>query len=770
MERGQFEGVIGRDYSESTPWWPEMRRADPATPNVVIIVLDDVGFAQLGCFGSDIDTPVLDGLAAEGLRFTNFHTTSLCSPTRACVLTGRNHHSNGMGRIVELATGFPGYDSRIPKSNGLLSEVLVERGFSTWAVGKWHLTPEDECHEAAPRTRWPLGRGFERFYGFMEGETHQYVPALVADNHQVPPPRRPEDGYHLTEDLVDHALGLVKGLRAVDPDKPFFLYFCPGACHAPHQAPAPWIERYRGAFDGGWDKWRRATLARQLQSGVLPPGTELSPRPDWVPAWDSLSPDARRLYARYMEAFAGFLSHTDHHIGRLLGFLEETGDLDNTMVVVLSDNGASSEGGPTGSVNDVRPWNMAPRTVEEGLARIDEIGGPWCHNNYPWGWTVAGNTPFKRWKRETHEGGVADPLIVRWPGGMRARGETRRQYVHAVDIYPTVLESLGIESPATLGGVEQSPVEGTAFAYCFDDAGVPSRHATQYYEMFGCRAIYHDGWKAVTYHPIQDTRVAFDDDVWELYHVAEDASECRDLAAVQPDKLREMMGLWWEEAERHQVLPLDNRPFSAFVLERPPPVQPRTRYVYYPGASPVPEMVAVNIRNRPHVVRAELEIPGDRAGAGGPAPSPEASGVLVSQGSGLGGWALYMVEGRPAYVHNFVSLEEHHIEADADVPPVTPGRHEVAFAFTRTADHAGTGRLLVDGVEVGEGTIPRFTPMRFSISGAGLTCGYSDGVPVSRRYAAPFEFTGRILRVVIDVDGPPFADPEADAHFALARQ
>ncbi|HLM96260.1 MAG TPA: arylsulfatase [Acidimicrobiales bacterium] len=772
MERGEFEGVIGRDYSESTPWWPEVPRARPGSPNVVIIVLDDVGFAQLGCFGSDIDTPVLDALAAGGLRFTNFHTTSLCSPTRACVLTGRNHHSNGMGRIVELATGFPGYDSRIPRSNGMLSEVLLERGYATWAVGKWHLTPEDECHEAAPRTRWPLGRGFERFYGFMEGETHQYVPALVEDNHRIPPPRRPEDGYHLTEDLVDHALGLVKGLRAVDPAKPFFLYFCPGACHAPHQAPPPWIERYRGAFDGGWDAWRQATLARQLRSGVLPPGTELSPRPDWVPAWDSLSAEARRLYARYMEAFAGFLSHTDHHIGRLVRFLEETGDLDNTMVVVLSDNGASSEGGPTGSVNDVRPWNMAPRTVEEGLARIDEIGGPLCHNNYPWGWTVAGNTPFKRWKRETHEGGVADPLIVSWPERIRTRGEIRPQYVHAVDIFPTVLEALDVEPPTMLGGVEQSPVEGTAFGYCFDDAGVPSRHLTQYYEMFGCRAIYHDGWKAVTYHPIQDTRVAFDDDVWELYRVAEDASECHDMAAAHPGTLREMVELWWAEAEKHQVLPLDNRPFSAFVLERPRPVPPRTRYVYYPGASPVPEVVAVNIRNRSHIVRAELDIPAgatehgaaSMGGAAGP------SGVLVAQGSGLGGWAFYMADGRPAYVHNYVSLEEHHLRADADVPPITAGRHVVAFAFTRTADHTGTGRLLIDGVVVGEGTIPRMTPMRFSISGAGLTCGYGDGVPVSRQYAAPFAFTGDIRRVTIDVDGEPFVDAEADAHFALAQQ
>jgi arylsulfatase A-like enzyme len=768
MERGEFQGVIGRDFSDSTPWWPEQVRARPGAPNVIIVVLDDVGFAQLGCFGSDIDTPSLDRLAAEGLRFTNFHTTALCSPTRACVLTGRNHHSNGMGRIVELATGFPGYDSCIPRANGLLSEVLAPRGYATWAVGKWHLTPEDECHHAAPRTRWPLGRGFERFYGFMEGETHQFVPSLVCDNHQVLPPRTPEDGYHLTEDLVDHTIELVKDLRAIDPAKPFFLYFCPGACHAPHQSPPPWVGRYRGAFDGGWDAWRDATLARQLADGILRPGTELSPRPDWVPAWDSLSEGERRLYARYMEAFAGFLSHTDDQLGRLLGFLEETGDLDNTVLVVLSDNGASSEGGPTGSLNDVRPWNMAPRTVEEGLARIDEIGGPLCHNNYPWGWTVAGNTPFKRWKRETHEGGVADPLLVHWPAGIAARGETRRQYVHAVDVFPTILAVLGIDPPDALGGVVQSPVEGTSFAYCLDDAGATSRHRTQYYEMFGCRAIYHDGWKAVTYHPMQDTRKSFDDDTWELYHVAEDASECHDLAEAQPDVLREMVARWWQEAERHQVLPLDNRAYSEFVLARPPAVAPRHRYVYFPGASMVPEMVAVNVRNRSHVIRAEIEV-GTGDGSGGAAAAGP-GGVLVAQGSGMGGWALYMDEGRPAYVHNYVSLEEHHIESDPGTPPIGPGRHEVTFVFTKTGTNTGTGRLLVDGDEVGTGTVPRFTPMRFSITGVGLTCGYGDGMPVSRRFRAPFAFTATIRRVVIEVNGEPFVDADADAHFALARQ
>ena len=760
MERGEFRGTIGRDFTDSTPWWPDPLRAAPGSPNVLVFLLDDVGFAQLGCYGSDIDTPVIDGLASRGRRFLNFHTTALCSPTRSCLLTGRNHHSNGLGRIVELATGYPGYDARIPRSNGFLSEILLPLGYATFAVGKWHLTPEDECNAGAPRYRWPLGRGFERFYGFMGGETHQFVPALVSDNHQVPPPRTPEEGYHLTEDLVDRATGMLRDLRAVDPDKPFFMWFCPGACHSPHQAPRPYVDRYRGAFDAGWDAWRQETLARQLAAGILPEGTLLSPRPDWVPAWESLSGDERRLYARYMECFAAFLTHTDHELGRLLGVLEETGDLDDTLLLVLSDNGASSEGGPTGSVNDLRPWNLGPRTVEEALARIEEIGGPLCHNNYPWGWTVAGNTPFKRWKRETHEGGVADPLVVHWPAGLGAPGTSSRAYVHAIDVLPTVLDVLGVEPPAVLGGVAQQPIEGSSFAACLRDPDAPGSHTTQYYEMFGCRAIYHDGWKAVTFHPIQDTRVPFDEDRWELYDVRMDPSECTDLAGAHPEKVEEMKALWWAEAGKYQVLPLDNRPFSELVFDRPPAVPARERYVYYPGGAAVPEAVAVNVRNRHHRMVVDVEV----------GPGAPAQGVLLAQGSGLGGWALYVRDGRPAYVHNYVGLEEHEVTSREGTAAMGPGRHRVEFAFTRTADHAGTGRISLDGETVGEGTIAPFTPIRFSLTGAGLTCGYGDGLPVSRSYPAPFAFTGRIVRAVVDVDGEAFTDPEGEAHTAIATQ
>ncbi len=749
--------TIGRYHWESTPSWPEPVRAPRDATNIAFVVLDDVGFAQLGCFGSDIETPTLDALATGGLRYRNFHTTALCSPTRACLLTGRNHHSNGMGRIIELATGFPGYNARIPKANAFLSEMLVERGYATWAVGKWHLTPEEETHLGATRERWPLSRGFERFYGYFSGETHQFAPALVRDNHQVRQPRSIEDGYHLTEDLVEEAIRLVTDLRAVDGDKPFFLYFCTGACHSPHQSPPEWVERYRGRFDRGWDEWRERTLARQIDLGVLPAGTELSPRPDWVPAWDSLSDDERRLYARYMEAFAGFLSHTDHHLGRLVQFLEETGDLDNTLLFVLSDNGASSEGGPVGSLNDVRIWNGVPHTVEEALRRIDEIGGPRCHNNYPWGWTVAGNTPFRRWKREVHEGGVADPLIVHWPRRITDGGSVRAQYVHAIDVVPTVLDVLGFDAPEVLHGVTQRPLEGISFADSIDSPDGADRHQTQYYEMFGCRAIYHRGWKAVTFHPMQFDTPGLDHVDWELYRVDDDPSECHDVAALHPDVLQELVERWWIEAAKYQVLPLDNRAFSAFVIERPPGVSPRRRYLYRPGSAMVPEVAAVNVKNRSHVITADVEV-----------ASTHAQGVLLAQGSLLGGWSLFVLDGRLHYVHNLAGSQLHQVEATRRLEQ---GRHTVSFRFDKTGEHRGMGTLLVDGVEVGRGEIPRFTPNRFTLTGAGLTCGYSGELPVTDLYRPPFAFDGTIHGgVVVEVDGPEFVDPEAEAEIAITTQ
>ena len=762
MERGQFQGRIGRYHWESEPYWPAEPAPPAGAPNVVIVVLDDVGFAQLGCFGSDIDTPTFDRLAAGGLRYSNFHTTALCSPTRACVLTGRNHHSCGMGRITDFPTGFPGYHARIPRSCGMLPAMLTPHGYAAWAVGKWHLTPEEEVHLGARRDRWPLGRGFERFYGFFPGETSQFAPALAHDNHFVEPPRSAQDGYHLTEDLADRAIEFITDLRHVDPDKPFLCYFATGACHSPHQAPPGAIERYRGHFDRGWDAWRAATLARQQEIGVVAAGVELSPRPDWVPAWEALSADERRVYARYMEAFAGFLTHADEQVGRIVDFIDRLGELDNTLIVALSDNGASSEGGPTGSLNDVRAWNVLPRTVEEAAERIDEIGGPRIHNNYPWGWTVAGNTPFRRWKRETHEGGVADPLIVHWPTGIdRAqRGTVRRQYVHAIDVTPTVLEAIGIEPPAELGGVEQRPLEGVSFAYSFDQPDEPERHTTQYYEMFGCRAIYHEGWKAVVYHPMQDDQPGLDVAGWELYDLRTDPAECHDLAAEQPARCAELVERWWEEAARYDVLPLDNRPFSDFVLDRPSPVPERRRYVYWPGRAPVPEALAAPTKNRPHTITAHLVVD-DRG--------DELEGALAVQGSVLGGWSFHIRAGTIVYVHNLSGWREYRVEAP--LPPLAPGAHTVAFVFTPSEDGLHTGQLLLDGQVVGTGAIKRFTWNRYSLTGHGLTVGYATGIPpCDRDYLAPFAFGPALDRVEIDVGGTAFLDVEAEVRDLLASQ
>ncbi len=606
----EFGGIIGDTWRESEPWWPPDPEPPSGAPNVVLIVLDDVGYAQLGCYGSDIATPVIDQLAADGVRLTNFHTTALCSPTRACLLTGRNHHSNGMARVADLAVGYPGYNAIIPRQNGFLSEILATRGYVPLAVGKWHLTPQDETHFAAPRDSWPCGRGFRHWYGFHGGETHQFVPNLFRDHTATVPPRTEAEGYHLTEDLADEAISMLGSLRSVEPDVPFYLHFATGACHSPHHAPPEWRERYRGRFDGGWDRWREETFARQQALGLLPETTQLAPRPHWVPAWEDLEPEDREVAARFMECFAAFLSHTDEQIGRVLAHIDTMGETDNTIVVLVSDNGASSEGGMLGSINDARIWNGVPAGRRELRARIDEIGTAGTHNNYPWGWTMAGNTPFRRWKREVHEGGVADPCIVRWPARLAGRGELRSQFAHAIDVVPTLLELIGMEPPAEIGGVPQTSIEGTSFAYLLDDAAAPERHTTQYFEMLGSRAIYHDGWKAVTFKPLGhmyddglDPDAPFSEDVWELFDVRTDPSETHDLAAAEPERLAAMIDRWWDEARKYQVLPLDNRPVAALIAPRRP-FQERWHATFWPTPHPVPEENAINVRGRSHELRA----------------------------------------------------------------------------------------------------------------------------------------------------------------------
>jgi len=753
-----FEGVIGRTLETSTPWWPPLPSAPAGAPNVVVILLDDVGYAQFGCYGSDIATPTFDRLAANGLRYSNFHTTALCSPTRAALLTGRNHHTNGMGRIVETATGFPGYDATVPKDSGFLSEILLRNAYATFAVGKWHLAPAGEMAMGGPKDKWPLGRGFERFYGFLGGETDQYHPDLVYDNHQVDPPHSPGDGYHLTEDLVDKATLFIKDLRAVAPDKPFFLWFAPGACHAPHHAPPEFIDRYRHQFDIGWDDWRDQVFARQLSSSLLPPGTELSDRPSWVPAWASLTDDEKRLFARMMEVYAGFLTHTDAQVGRLLDFIDELGELDDTVVVVMSDNGASAEGGPRGSFNELYFFNFEPENMKENLARIDQLGGPEAYNHYPWGWAWAGNTPLKRWKRETHEGGVCDPLIVHWPRKLGRPGQTRRQYIHAIDLMPTLLDVIGVEPPQEINGVDQRPLEGVSFAPTLWDPEAASRHTTQYYEMLGSRALYHEGWKAVVFRPLAFVRYtdtddpfrSFEDDDWELYHVAEDFSETRDLAAERPEKLAELVDIWWQEAERHNVLPVTNMPITGA-----DPRYRRRRYVFYPGIGTIPQLVAPNISNRAWSLRAELIV-----------PATGAEGALVCHGSHAGGYVVFLRHGRLHLTYNHLGTTLTTIAAEVVLPT---GPVEARIEFSPTGAHAGDVDLFYGDVPVGQGHILRTTLVTVGVHG--FTVGYQRGSAIDPGFAGRRDITpGALRRVVIETFSDPHRTPPAEDRAGLASQ
>ena len=772
-----FPGVIGRTTDESSPAWPRPLRAEAGSPNVLFIVLDDTGFGQLGCYGSPIATPNFDALAAGGLLYTNMHTTALCSPSRSCIITGRNHHANATAAINELATGYPGYNGQIPFENGFLSEMLLAHGYSTYMVGKYHLLPSEFESGAGPFDRWPLGRGFERFYGFLGGDTSQWHPDLVYDNHQVEPPRTPEQGYHLTEDLVDKAIQFIADAKQVAPHKPFYLHFCTGAMHAPHHVAREWADRYAGQFDDGWDAYRERVLAGQKELGVMPADAELSRQDPDVPDWNTLPAEARRLAARMMEVYAGFLSHTDHHIGRLLDFLKETGEFGNTLIMVVSDNGASAEGGPTGTTNELQFFNNAPESLAEGLAKIDELGGPTTFGHYPWGWTWAGNTPFRRWKRETYRGGTADPFLVHWPAGISARGEIRTQYAHIIDMVPTVLDALGLTPPAAVRGVTQSPLHGVSFARTFDNAAAPTRHRTQYFEMFGHRAIDHDGWRAVCPWPgpsfakagqpfgaliSAETLTGLDARHWELYHVAEDPAENHDLAEQHRDKLIELIAMWYTEAGKYNVFPIDASTIPRMMAERPQVAEPREQYTYRPGTQTMPLWVGPRVCNRPHAITADAEIP-----AGG------AEGVLLCQGSNAGGWSFYVKDGRLRYAHNYVARATYQVSAP---DPLPAGRHQLRFEFeptgkpdfTQGRGSPGRAQLYVDGQLIAQDEFPVTTPVAFNPGG--LTCGANPGSAVTTDYQAPFPFTGTLHTVTVDLSGDLITDTDAEMRMAMGRQ
>jgi arylsulfatase A-like enzyme len=778
-----FPGRMGRTFGKSEPAWPSPVRAKEGAPNVIYIVLDDTGFGHLGCFGGLINTPNLDKLAANGLRYSNMHTTALCSPSRSCMLTGRNHHSNAMACITEGSEGFPGSNGAIPFENGFLSEILQQQGYGTYCIGKWHLTPAEQVSAAGPYDRWPLGRGFERYFGFLGGDTSQYYPDLVYDNHQVEPEKTPEEGYHLSEDLADKAIQFICDSKQLAPDKPFFLYWASGANHAPHHAPKEWADKYKGKFDEGWDAAREKVFARQKELGIIPKNTVLSRHDPDVQDWGKLSADERKLYARMMEVFAGFCEHVDHHIGRIVTFLENAKLLENTLIMVISDNGASSEGGPTGSTNEMKFFNNVPDDLQQNLAAIDDLGGPKYFNHYAWGWTHAGNTPFRRWKRETYRGGVSDPFIVHWPKGIKAKGEIRTQYAHCIDMLPTVLDALDIEPPAEIRGVTQSPIQGVSFAHTFDDAKVESKHNTQYFEMFAHRSLYHEGWRAVCPFPgtsfteakasfgqlelTEDKLRELDATGWELYNLDEDPAETKDLAQAERARLIEMIGLWYIEAGKYNVLPLDSRGTARFADARPELTKERKTYVYFPGTQSVPENVAVRVLNRAHSFVADVEIP-----KGG------AEGVIVSHGGNAGGYSFFIKDKKLHHAHNYVGAEEFHVESTEEVPE---GRVELGFEFEPTGkpDIAkgkgvpGKAQLYINKKLVGEAEYAYTVPLLLSL-GEGLTVGRDPASAVSSLYQPPFAFTGTIYMVTADVSGKMIQDTEEEkkafAKASMARQ
>jgi arylsulfatase A-like enzyme len=780
-----FRGKVNVDIRDSEPDWTpfEPPKAPEGAPNVVYIVLDDVGFSAMSCYGGPIETPNIDAIASRGVRFTQWHTTALCSPTRSCLLSGRNHTRNSMACITEAAIGFPNASGTIPPENGLVSEILGERGWNTYMVGKWHLCPTDEMNLAATRRNWPSGRGFERWYGFLGAETNQWYPDLVYDNHPVDQPRSPEEGYHLTEDITDKSIEFIKDAKSIAPEKPFFLYYAPGACHAPHHAPKEWIEKFAGRFDQGYEAMREETLARQKELGLVPADTELPPLnpigtpqtrtgPDGQPfpeldytrPWDTLNDDEKRLFARMAEVYAGFLGHADHNIGRLLAYLEQTDQLENTMVVVVSDNGASGEGGPNGSVNEMKFANGIPDDLAENLAKLDDLGGTRTYNHYPNGWAMAFNTPFKMWKRYEFNGGTADPCIISWPMGAPARGELRHQYHHAIDIVPTILDVLGVEAPETIKGHTQSAFDGISMRGSIDDKTAESGRLTQFYSMLGSRSIWHEGWKAVTTHPTVSGWAHFNADEWELYHVDVDRSELRNLAAEQPEKLRELVNIWFAEAGANGAFPLDDR--SALEIlgtPRPQLSAPKDRYVYYPDTAPVSEWQAVNTRGRSFVIGALVDI-----------PEPGAEGVLFAMGARFGGHALYVKDNRLHYVNSFVGAVEQQIVGTRDIPTGENLILSASFEKEGMDPEAATGTLsLYHGDEkVGEGSI-KTQLGAFAIAGSGLYVGRHSGEPITDDYPGepPHQFTGgTINRVAIDVSGEPYMDLEREAALMLMRE
>ncbi|OYN75731.1 arylsulfatase [Mycolicibacterium sphagni] len=779
----EFQGKIAEDIRDSIPDWGPYRAATaPAdAPNVLYVLWDDTGIATWDCFGGLVDMPNMRRIAERGIRLTQFHTTALCSPTRAALLTGRNPTTVGVSSVVNMTEGFPGQNGRIPAQTALISEVLAEQGWSTYAVGKWHLAPPEDCHAAGSRRYWPLGRGFDRYYGFLDGMTDQWYPSLVSDSRPIDPPANPEQGYHLSKDLADNAIGFLRDHRASAPDRPWFMYLCPGAGHSPHQVAAEWADKYRGRFDMGYERYRDIALANQKELGLLPEDTELSPMnpyvrytsPDGYPwpehdtvtPWDSLSDDQKRVSSRMAEVFAGFLSYTDAQIGRVLDYLEDTGQLDNTIVVAMSDNGASGEGGPTGTLDEFTPMRGGVNS-EPTMARYDEFGDPGTKMNYSNGWAMAFNTPYKLFKRyASHEGGIADPCVVSWPKGLNSRGEMRDHYVHVSDITPTVYDLLGIEPPARVKGIVQGPLDGTSCAAALRNSDTASVKHTQFYAMMGTRGIWHDGWFANTVHPPtvatsgQPGWSRFGEDRWELFRIAEDRSQVRDLAAEHPDKLDELKALWHDEALRCNGYPLNDLSVSELIARdaartAAAPLHAR----FYPGTPAGHTPMSGLIRGRSFVLRAPVMI-----------DSVDAHGVIFSQGSRSGGHVLYIAGGRLHYAGN-VGGQEQTVTSDE---PISLGRYVFGVRYTPTGAGAGPLDVLGDvALTIDDREVATYAGLRMP----GLdpkqpvSAGRSVAYSVTAGYTSPNPFSGGAIDFVeIDFGEAGAHHPDAVVELGFAR-
>ncbi|MBL7850923.1 MAG: arylsulfatase [Cyclobacteriaceae bacterium] len=718
-------------------------KAPEKAPNVVIVLVDDIGFGHSSAFGGPINMPTLEKLAANGLKYNRFHTTALCSPTRMALLSGYNHHSNNAGAIMEVATAFPGNSAIRPQSITPAAEVLRMNGYSTAAFGKYHETPPWEGSVSGPYDRWPTGSGFDKFYGFIGGETNQWHP-MVYDGTTRVYPNVEDPNYHFTTDMTNQAIAWMNTQQSLTPDKPFYLYFATGATHAPHHAPKSYIEKYRGKFSGGWDKLREETLARQKKLGVVPENTVLAPKPEAIKDWDALTPDEKRLFERQMEVFAGFAEHTDYEVGRLVAALEERGELDNTVFLyIVGDNGSSAEGGMIGVFNENTYFNGVQETLDMQLRMIDKLGTEETYNHFAAGWAVAGNTPFT-WAKQvaSNFGGTRNGMVMHWPAGIKSKGEVRSQFHHVIDVAPTIYEAVGVPAPRMVNGIEQRPIEGIAMNYSFDNATAPDRRTTQYFEMIGNRAIYHEGWFAGTIHKAPwepQPRRPLTEDIWELYNVNEDFSQAKNLAAENPAKLEELKKKFLEEAVKYHVLPLDDRSIERLdpsIAGRPDLMNGRTKLVLYEGARGIPENAFINIKNTSLKIQADVDVKNG------------ASGVLVCQGGDFGGWTFYMMDGKLSYTYNWVGLESYTVTGTQKVPA---GKHSltVDFAYDGGRGAGGTATLMLDGQKIGEGKITHTNANTFGIDES-ADVGTDENTPVHVPYRGKEDFNGKIDRVTIE--------------------